>query len=162
FAQLEQLAEAQERGFGALADALAQHGSRMEEMLAGVQDVVVQTHAAVKDMQQELRKVSHVVSRAVDEQHAVRRLADDSKPARSEQDLRLDLMNTLLKTPHRQLDALAPLHAEVVRKDPLFYVRLAAWYSEHGDVRDHKEMFIITLALSEFDGHRDAGLALLR
>jgi hypothetical protein len=29
-------------------------------------------------------------------------------------------------------------------------------------VRDHKEMFIITLALSDFEGHRDAGLAMLR
>ena len=56
----------------------------------------------------------------------------------------------------------APLHLETVKKDPLFYVRLAAWYNEHGDVRDHKEMFIIVLTLSDFDGHRDAGLALLR
>src|SRR5690606_9842194 len=30
------------------------------------------------------------------------------------------------------------------------------------DVRDHKEMFVITLALSDFPGHRDVGLALLR
>jgi hypothetical protein len=84
------------------------------------------------------------------------------KKTTAEQDLRLDLLNTLLTTPHRQLDALQPLHAEMVRKDPLFYVRLAAWYNDHGDVRDHKEMFIITLALSAFEGHRDAGLALLR
>jgi hypothetical protein len=79
-----------------------------------------------------------------------------------EQDRRLDLLNTLLTTPHRQLDLVQPVHAEMVQVDPLFYVRLAAWYSDHGDVRDHKEMFVITLALSDFAGHRDVGLALLR
>jgi hypothetical protein len=41
-------------------------------------------------------------------------------------------------------------------------VRLAAWYNDHGDVRDHKEMFVINLVLSAFPGHRDVGLALLR
>ena len=79
-----------------------------------------------------------------------------------EQDIRLDLLNTLLTTPHRQLDKVAPVHREMVAKDPLFYVRLAAWYADHGDVRDHKEMFVITLALSDFEGHRDVGLAMLR
>jgi hypothetical protein len=79
-----------------------------------------------------------------------------------EQDLRLDILNTLLTTPHRQLDQVYPVHAELVRQDPLFYVRLAAWYADHGDVRDHKETFVVTLALSDFAGHRDVGLALLR
>src|SRR4051812_14829581 len=80
----------------------------------------------------------------------------------TEQDQRLWLLNTLLTTPHRALAEIHPVHAEMVASDPLFYVRLAAWYSDHGDVRDHKEMFVITLALSDFSGHRDVGLALLR
>src|SRR5881227_4366909 len=50
----------------------------------------------------------------------------------------------------------------MVQRDPRFYVRLAAWYHDHGDVRDHKEMFIVCLVLSDFEGHRDVGLALLR
>src|SRR5580693_2933342 len=79
-----------------------------------------------------------------------------------EQDLRLRLLNTLLTTPHRKLDEIHPVHAELVKQDPRFYVRLAAWYADHGDVRDHKEMFIVTLALSDFTGHRDTGLAMLR
>jgi hypothetical protein len=162
FAQMEHLGQAQEAGFDRLAELLEQHGSRLEDMLSGVADVVLETHVAVLDIQQELRKVGQIVTSSMEQQHAVRRLADTSKPARTEQDLRLALMNTLLKTPHRQLEALCPLHAEVVTKDPLFYVRLAAWYFDHGDVRDHKEMFIVTLALSDFEGHRDAGLALLR
>ncbi len=80
----------------------------------------------------------------------------------TEQDLRLGILNTLLTTPHRQLEQIWPIHSAMVRQDPLFYVRLAAWYHDHGDVRDHKEMFVVTLALSDFEGHRDAGLALLR
>src|SRR5690242_21006693 len=79
-----------------------------------------------------------------------------------EQDLRLGILNTLLTTPHRRLDEIWPVHGEMAQKDPRFYVRLAAWYADHGDVRDHKEMFIVTLILSEFEGHRDVGLAMLR
>ncbi len=79
-----------------------------------------------------------------------------------EQDLRLQLLNTLLTTPHRKLEAVWPVHKDIVAADPRFYVRLAAWYNDRGDVRDHKEMFAVTLALSEFAGHRDVGLALLR
>jgi hypothetical protein len=79
-----------------------------------------------------------------------------------EQDLRLDILNTLLTTPHRELAQIWPTHRDLVELDPRFYVRLAAWYADHGDVRDHKEMFIVALVLSGFAGHRDVGLALLR
>lgn len=80
----------------------------------------------------------------------------------NEQDLRLELLNTLLTTPHRALDALYPLHREMIERDPLFYARLAAWYNQNGDVRDHREMFTVNLCLSKFDGHRALGLSLLR
>src|SRR2546422_6508953 len=80
----------------------------------------------------------------------------------TEQDQRLGILNTLLTTPHRKLDQIWPVHKSMVEQDPRFYVRLAAWYDDHGDVRDHKEMFAVTLVLSNFDGHRDVGLALLR
>src|SRR5438552_11938737 len=79
-----------------------------------------------------------------------------------EQDLRLEILNTLLTTPHRRLDQIWPIHNEMVQKDPRFYVRLGTWYNDHGDVRDHKEMFIVTLVLSQFEGHREVGLAMLR
>jgi hypothetical protein len=78
-----------------------------------------------------------------------------------ERDLRLALLNTLLTTPHRNLAALYPLHHDMIEQDPRFYVRLAAWYADRGDVRDHKEMFVVNLCLSQFEGHRDVGLALL-
>jgi hypothetical protein len=80
----------------------------------------------------------------------------------AEKDLRLDIFNTLLTTPHRDLDKVFPVHRQMCEKDPLFYVRLGAWYHDKGEVRDHKEMFIVNLILSEFEGHRDVGLALLR
>ncbi len=80
----------------------------------------------------------------------------------NEQDLRLQLLNTLLTTPHRKLEQIWPVHKDMVATDPLFYARLAGWYNDRGDVRDHKEMFAVTLVLSDFAGHRDVGLALLR
>nr|WP_029629966.1 hypothetical protein [Zavarzinella formosa] len=80
----------------------------------------------------------------------------------NERDLRLAMLNTLLTTPHRKLEALWGIHDELSRQDPRFYVRLAAWYADKGDVRDHREMFVVSLATSEFPGHRDVGLALLR
>jgi len=80
----------------------------------------------------------------------------------NEQDLRLGILNTLLTTPHRKLDQVYPVHQKMIGDDPLFYGRLAAWYNDTGSVRDHKEMFAINLCLSDFEGHRDAGLALLR
>jgi hypothetical protein len=82
--------------------------------------------------------------------------------AQNEQNLRLGMLNGLLTTPHRKLDALHPMHAEMVQSDPRFYVRLAAWYADVGEIRDHKESFIVNLTLSDFPGHREVGLALLR
>jgi hypothetical protein len=80
----------------------------------------------------------------------------------NEQDLRLNILNTLLTTPHRKLDEIWLVHQDMVQQDPRFYVRLAAWYNDHGEVRDHKEMFVVNLVLSTSPGHRDVGLALLR
>lgn len=79
-----------------------------------------------------------------------------------EQDIRLGILNTLLTTPHRGLNNVYPVHAEMVKSDPLFYGHLASWYFQTGEVRDHKEVFIVNLCLSDFPGHRDAGLAMLR
>jgi len=79
-----------------------------------------------------------------------------------EQDLRISLFNTLLTSPHRDLDGLHPIHQDIVKQDPLFYRQLASWYWDKGEIRDHKEMFIVNLSLSDFEGHRDIGLAFLR
>lgn len=81
---------------------------------------------------------------------------------RNEEDIRVSILNTLLTTPHRDLAKVWPVHEQMLAQDPRFYVRLAAWYAVHGEVRDHQEMFVINLALSTFPGHREVGLALLR
>ena len=82
--------------------------------------------------------------------------------ATNEQDQRLGILNTLLTTPHRDLQGFYPVHKQMMQQDPLFYGHLAAWYTATGEIRDHKEMFIVNLCLSDFEGHRDAGLAMLR
>ena len=79
-----------------------------------------------------------------------------------EQNQRLQLLNSLLKTPHRDLSESYPIHQRILSEDPLFYVRLAAWYSKNGEIRDHEELFVINLCLSDFEGHREVGLAMLR
>jgi hypothetical protein len=79
-----------------------------------------------------------------------------------ERDLRLDMLNSLLTTPHRQLEKVAEVHKEMVARDPLFYGHLAVWYQRNGDVRDHKEVFVGNLLVSDVPEHRDAGFMLLQ
>jgi hypothetical protein len=79
-----------------------------------------------------------------------------------ERDLRLDMLNSLLTTPHRQLEQVASLHKELIQLDPLFYGHLAVWYQRNGDVRDHKEVFVGHLLVSELPEHRDAGYMMLQ
>jgi len=169
--QLEGLSRSQEAGFDALADALSHQGQALTKLLDDVHGVVVQTHEAVQDLRSELRqqnqqaqRMNQVMLEALDQQQTATRLAtvEQTEPVRTEEDVRLQLFNALLQTPHRKLDQVWPIHDEVARRDPLFYVHLAAWYHERGDVRDHKEMFIVRLVLSDFPGHREVGLALLR
>ena len=50
----------------------------------------------------------------------------------------------------------------MITQDPLFYGHLGAWYNDNGEIRDRKEMFITNLCLSNFEGHRNTGLAMLR
>ena len=80
----------------------------------------------------------------------------------TERDLRLDMLNSLLTTPHRQLEQVGKLHEEMVQRDPLFYGHLAVWYQRTGDVRDHKEVFVSNLLTSIMTEHRDAGYVLLQ
>ncbi len=81
--------------------------------------------------------------------------------AQVEHERRAGLLNTLLTTPHGDLNALYPVHKSMIDLDPVFYMHMAAWNHVHGDVRDHKEMFVSTLALSSFEGARDVACALL-
>ncbi len=163
FAKLEQLEATQERGFADLSDLLRDHGDRLEMLFGKMAEVMHETHADVKDIKaalathgQQLQAVGQVVVRAM-LQPAV---AGPVAPQR-EVDVRLQMLNTLLTTPHRKLQEIWPVHEALIGKDPRFYVQLAAWYFHKGEVRDHKEMFLVALLLSQFPGHRDVGLALL-
>ncbi|MEM7248260.1 MAG: VWA domain-containing protein [Acidobacteriota bacterium] len=81
---------------------------------------------------------------------------------RAERDLRLDILNSLLTTPHRELGKVASQHSDLLELDPVFYGHLAVWYREHGSVRDHAEIFVGNLLTSELVEHRDAGFVLLQ
>lgn len=80
----------------------------------------------------------------------------------AEQDIRLEMLNSLLTTPHRKLEQVAATHQLMVEVDPLFYGHLAVWYQRHGDVRDHKEVFVSHLLTSSLVDHRKAGFVLLQ
>jgi len=80
----------------------------------------------------------------------------------AERDLRLEMLNSLLTTPHRKLEQVAEIHQLIVELDPIFYGHLAVWYQRNGDVRDHKEVFIAHLLTSDLSIHREAGFVMLQ
>lgn len=80
----------------------------------------------------------------------------------TERDIRVSMLNSFLTTPHRKLEEHAPLHKDALARDPLFYSRLALWYIQKGEVRDHKILFIAHLLTSDFDEFREAGWVLLQ
>lgn len=82
--------------------------------------------------------------------------------ASPETDVRVQILNSFLSTPHRKLEELAPLHTSALERDPLFYGHLAPWYFEKGEVRDHKLLFVAHLATSEYPEFREAAWVLLQ
>lgn len=81
----------------------------------------------------------------------------------SEQDFRLAILNSLLRTPHRKLEPFIPLFKYVHERDPLFFARLSAWYFEHGTVHDLRQLFVAYLVTSKFsEEDRNAGIAMLQ
>ncbi len=79
-----------------------------------------------------------------------------------ERDVRMEILNSFLTTPHRELGELARLHVDALNRDPLFYGHLAPWYFERGEVRDHKVLFVAHLLTSEYPEFREAGWVLLQ
>lgn len=79
-----------------------------------------------------------------------------------ETDVRVEVLNSFLTTPHRKIEALAPLHRSALERDPLFYGHLAPWYFAKGEVRDHKLLFVAHLATSDFAEFREAAWVLLQ
>lgn len=81
---------------------------------------------------------------------------------KNEMDLRLELLDSLLTTPHRKLEDVKALHELMLEQDSVFYGHLAAWYRGHGHVRDHREVFVAMLLSSQVGAHRDAGFVMLQ
>ncbi len=79
-----------------------------------------------------------------------------------ERDIRVQILNSFLTTPHRKLEELAPLHMSALERDPLFYGHLAPWYFEKGEVRDHKTLFVAHLATSDYTEFREVAWVLLQ
>ena len=80
----------------------------------------------------------------------------------TERDLRLEMLNSLLTTPHRKLEKVAEVHRDMLELDSIFYGHLAVWYHANGEVRDHQEVFVANLLASEQASHREAGFVLLQ
>jgi hypothetical protein len=79
-----------------------------------------------------------------------------------EHDIRIEILNSFLTTPHRKIEELAPLHTSALERDPLFYGHLAPWYFDKGEVRDHKTLFVAHMATSEYPEFREAAWMLLQ
>ncbi|HEU5098213.1 MAG TPA: hypothetical protein VFU22_04305, partial [Roseiflexaceae bacterium] len=80
----------------------------------------------------------------------------------TELDVRIQILNSFLTTPHGKLADLATVHTGALDRDPLFYGHLAAWYAGRGEVRDHKVLFVAHLLTSDFPELREAGWMLLQ
>ena len=91
----------------------------------------------------------------------------------NEVDYRVRMINALLVNPHadrkgtkkdspeakQKRDQMLAFHQELLKQDPIFYGKLGYWYLTNGDIRDHKEMFIGNMFISEVGEHRDAAYA---
>jgi len=74
----------------------------------------------------------------------------------------LRLFREILACPHGDLDKTLEVHRDIMQRNPLFYVKAAAWYIENGTVRDHKVAFVRTLFTADQPALRDAGWMLLQ
>ncbi|MFW5793979.1 MAG: hypothetical protein ACOCV1_00620 [Bacillota bacterium] len=80
----------------------------------------------------------------------------------SEQDIRAEILDDLITCPHREVESLINSHIEMREKDSDFYTHLAIWAQDNTSIRDHKDLFIANLFLSNDPKHREAGFVLLQ
>ena len=48
----------------------------------------------------------------------------------TEADVRLDILRSILRSPHGKVEDLANLHKSAQEIDPLFYAHFAVWYQQ--------------------------------
>lgn len=58
---------------------------------------------------------------------------------------RQGLLDGFLLAGHGRLEELGKLHQRALASDPLFYAPLSRWYQQHGNMRDHQELFVAHL-----------------
>jgi len=80
----------------------------------------------------------------------------------NENDIRVTILDSLLTCPHRDVENLVDLHSRMSEMDPIFYAHLGVWSQENTSIRDHKELFIARLFLSDFPEHREAAYVLMQ
>ena len=80
----------------------------------------------------------------------------------SERELRLAMLDIFQNTANDRLERLQSLHNMIFSRDPLFYGHLASWYAINGDTREHKEIFLAHLLVSESKEHREAAFMILQ
>ena len=73
-----------------------------------------------------------------------------------------ELFHTIMDCPHGDLEETFRVHKSVLERNPLFYMKMAAWYMENGMVRDHKVAFVKTLMEADDPKLRDEGWALIQ
>jgi len=89
-------------------------------------------------------------------------MATTTTTVKSEDDIRVQILNSFMTCPHRDTNSLKQIHDEMRQKDPLFYAHLAAWYRKNGDLRDHNEVFTAMLITDPYTDNRKTGIALFQ
>lgn len=79
-----------------------------------------------------------------------------------ERDVRIDIIQSILNTPHKNIDPLVPVHESAENADPLFYAKMAIWYKQNGNIRDHNKLFAARTVTSQFEEFRDLGVYLMQ
>ena len=79
-----------------------------------------------------------------------------------EKDVRGELVNSVLNTPHRKVEELVPLHKTGFEADPLFYTKLSVYYDRNGEIRDHKKLFAASIVGSHMVEFRELGQLLMK
>ena len=84
FAKMEALTHGQEQGFQQVAVLLDRHGRRLEELLADVQAVVIQTHGGVQRIEERMiafqRQISELTGRLGMADRQVRSIGHKNDP----------------------------------------------------------------------------------
>lgn len=77
-------------------------------------------------------------------------------------DARVEILMSLLTTPHRDFDEYHAFHTACITRDIDYYAKLATDYNKTGVVRDHKVAFTANLLSCHDQEYRDVGFMLLQ